>query len=266
MYSKLDITAFIMGTAHPQRLEWLKQNLENLDSQNFPFVKKIVAIDQFNGHTVPLEFTNSLEERGWQVQLHTHKSRKMSTESVLNEINSEFIFYNEDDVLSNLPDINDLTKVFNTEINGRRCGIISMTLGGTKFNPEIMDGNHRFIGDLKFINQNIILKCQDYDFFLRLEEYRNDVFFEFPGMFVKTKIFKFSHDYAKESHGWIETALTNGYFYNKFDEKYYKSSVCKKNALDILIDDCTKVNSHCRLLTNLDPYQGHSHFGGIHFY
>lgn len=266
MYSKLDITAFIMGTAHPQRLEWLKQNLENLDSQNFPFVKKIVAIDQFNGNYVPKDFIIFFESKGWKVLLHTHKSRMLSTEEVLKEIDSEFIFYNEDDVLSSLPNIKELEKVFNIEIDGRKCGMISMTLGGTKFNPEIKDGNHSFIGDLKYINDNIILKCDNYDFFKRMEEFKNDFFFEFPGLFVRSEIFKLSHEHAKITRGWIETALTLGYFYNKFEEKYYKSSVCKKNTLDILIEDCTKVNSHCRLLTNLDPYQGHSHFGGNHFY
>ena len=266
MKKNMDITAFIMGIAHPQRLLWLKQNIENLDSQHFPFVKKIVAIDQFNNHFVPVEFVDFLKNNGWEVQLHSYRSRKLSTDDVLNSIESEFLFYNEDDVLSTLPNIGDLEKVFNTVINDRKCGMISMTLGGTIFNPNVIDNGHGLIGDLKYINDNMILECDNYDFFRRMEEYRNDVFFEFPGMFIRTEIFKKSHEYAKECHGWVETALTNGYFYNKFDEKYYKSSVCKKNSLNILIDDCTKVNSHCRLLTNLDPHQGSSPFGGNHVY
>lgn len=258
----MDITAFIMGIAHPQRLSWLKQNIENLDSQNFPFVKKIVAIDQFNNHFVPVEFVNFLKKNGWDVQLHSYRSRKLSTDDVLNNIDSDFLFYNEDDVLSTLPNIEDLEKVFNTNIDGRECGMISMTLGGTIFNPE----NNNNIGDLNYINDNIILECENYDFFRRMEEYRNDVFFEFPGMFIRTEIFKKSHEHAKQCHGWVESALTAGYFFNKFDEKYYKSSVCKKNTLNILNDDYRKINSHCRLLTNLDPHQGSSPFGGDHIY
>jgi hypothetical protein len=262
----LNITAFLMGIAHPQRLNWLKQNIDNLEEQNFPFYRKIVAIDQFNGHFVPESLVTYLKDKGWEVLLDTHRSRMLSTDRVLNIVDSEFLFYNEDDVLSLLPKIEDLETVFNTEVNGRKCGIISMTLGGTNFKPEIMDGNHKFIGDLKHINDNIILSCDNYDFFRRMEEYRNEFFFEFPGMFIKTEIFKKSHERAKNIGGQIETALTSGYFNNGFDKIYYKSSVCKKNSLSILLDDPLKVNSHCRLLTNLDPYQGNSPFGGGHFY
>lgn len=262
----IDITAFIMGISHPQRIEWLKLNLLNLDSQNFPFVKKIVAIDQFNGHTVDQSLVDELQKRGWIVELHSHRSRKLSTEKVLNMIESNYIFYNEDDVISTLPNINDLEKVFETYVGNRKCGMISMTLGGTKFDPNTRDGEHQFIGDLKHIEDNKILSCENYVFFRRMEEYRNDVFFEFPGLFVRTEIFKKSHEFGSKIGGWIETALTSGYFANNFDKIYYKSSICKKNSLEILKSDCMKVNSHCRLLTNLDPHQGSSPFGGNHQY
>lgn len=257
----MEITAFLMGTAHPHRLSWLKENIDYLDSQNFPFAKKLLSIDQFNGHYIQESDVKLFESKGWIVLVDSYGSRVASLSRALDNINTEFIFYNEDDVLSTMPKIDDLEKVFNTVVNGRMCGMISMTLGGIKF-----DASSKFIGDLKHINENVILSADEYDIFLRMEEYRNDVFFEFPGLFIRTEIFKRSHQEALVIRGWIETALTSGYFSNGFDKIYYKASVCKKNALDILNEDASLVNSHCRLLTNLDPRQGNGGLGGGHYY
>jgi hypothetical protein len=253
----MEITAFLMGTAHPHRINWLKENVEYLDSQHFPFSKKLLSIDQFNGYYIQESDVKFFENKGWTVLIDSYGSRVASLSRALDNIDTEFIFYNEDDVLSTLPKIEDLEKTFNTVVNNRKCGMISMTLGGIKF-----DASSKFIGDLKHINENIVLSAENYDIFLRMEEYRNDVFFEFPGLFIRTNIFKMSHQEALKIGGWIETALTSGYFNNEFDKIYYKASVCKKNALDILNEDASLVNSHCRLLHNLDPKQGNGGLGG----
>lgn len=258
----IDITAFIMGTCHPQRLAWLEESVDHLDSQAFPFIKKILAIDQFNGWTFPERLIEKYTNSGWTLQIDSHRSRKLSTTKVLDQIDSEYVFYNEEDVKANLPKIEDLEIVFNTELGKRKCGMISMTLGGTRF-----DAASNFIGDLAFMNDNTILANQDYLFFDRLEAYRSPYFFEFPGLFIRTTLFKECHKIACNYSGeQVEAALTRAWFSLGYNFKYYKTSVAKSGALDVLLTEPSKVNSHCRLLDNLDPNQGSSPFGGVHNY
>ena len=153
----INVTAYVSGIAHPQRMEWLRKTIDHMDSQKFPFRRKILTIDQFDGHTVKTEESNHFISRGWRVFLDTHKSRVKSFDRAFSEIETEYIFYNEDDVMANLPDIKDLSEVFNNVITTKQCGMISMTLGGTKYDAATM-----FIGDLKFMEENVILESEDY--------------------------------------------------------------------------------------------------------
>jgi hypothetical protein len=175
----IDITAYITGIAHPQRMAWLRETVDYMDSQNFPFKSKLLAIDQFNGHFVKPEEVKYYESKGWRVLLDTHMSRSKTFDRVLREIDTEFVFYNEDDVRATMPNIEDVEETFNKTIEGRKCGMISMTLGGTHF-----DAPSNFIGDLKFMNENLILESDDYIIFRRMESFKNDYFFEFPGLWI----------------------------------------------------------------------------------
>lgn len=257
----MKITAFIMGIAHPDRMRWLLETITHMDQQNFPFAKKIVSIDQFDGHTVDFSTIKSLEDNGWVVLIDNFKSRIASMDRAFNLFDTEYVFYNEDDVKANLPKIEDLEFTFNHEIDGRKCGMISMTLGGTQF-----DSASNFIGDLKFMEDNKIMGNDEYLIFRRMEEFRNDWFFEFPGLFIRTDLFKTCHESAKGRRKQIEQSLTDSYFNNWYDKIYYKCSIAKSNALDILLSEPSKVNSDCRLLENLDPHQGNGYFGGLHLY
>lgn len=257
----IDVTAYIMGIAHPQRLGWLKLNIDSMDGQNFPFKKKIISIDQFNGHFVPSDLVEYFEDKGWIVLLDSHKSRIASMDRAFEMIDTEYMFYNEDDVLSTLPNVEDLTEAFNTEVDGRKCGMISMTLGGTQY-----DGPSGNIGDLRHMMENVIVESDEYVIFRRLEEFKSPWFFEFPGLWIRTSLFRDCHNKSKGNGGQIEQGLTRTYISSGYINNYYKSSVAKKDALSILLEDGNKVNSHCRLLTNLDPSQGNSPLGGNHFY
>ena len=54
-----------MGISPPQRLAWLKQTIDHMDAQLFPFEKKIVSIDQIRGHGVPSVLVRYFENKGW---------------------------------------------------------------------------------------------------------------------------------------------------------------------------------------------------------
>lgn len=257
----LNITAFIMTVCAPQRIEWLKESLDNLDSQNFPFVKKIVAADEFNGHKFPLDLKSELESRGWIVLIDNHKSRVKSADHVFSLIDSDYIFYNEEDVQAIMPKMEDLTTLFETKIDGRECGMCSLTLGGSLSHfPENQ------YGDLDKVKDNIILSTENYLIFRRLEEFKNSWFFEFPALIIKTSLFKECHRVAKKyfPNSQIEMGLTNAYFKALFNEKYYKCSVAKHDILNIVCDNPLKVFHDSRLIKCLDPQQGSSPHGGGH--
>lgn len=260
----IDITAFIMGTCHPTRISWLKETINHMDEQNFPFVKKILAVDQFHGHTFPHDFRDELVNRGWIVIIDSHMSRVKSMDNAFKFIDSEFIFYNEEDVKATLPNIGDLDYMFNTlDYNGKKCGMVSLTLGGSS--------NHfpaNEYGDLKEIKNNLLLQNENYLIFRRLEEKRDAHFFEFPGLFIRKNLFIDCHETAKNlfPHRQIEQGLTLAYFKNGYDNQYIKTSVAKNNIYEIIDTSPNDFISKCRLLENLDPQQGNSGLGGNHNY
>lgn len=260
----IDITAFIMGTCRPQRLEWLEQTLDYLDSQNFPFVKKILAIDEFDGYTFPQNLREKFNSRDWLILIDNHKSRVGSMLHAFKNITSEYVFYNEEDVMATLPDIEDLEFLFKKhQIDDRSCSMVSLTLGGS--NNHFPAGEY---GDLKDVKDNIIFHTKDRICFQRLEEKRNDYFFEFPGLFVNTVIFRTCLSFAtKHFHGKaIEEGLTLSYFHLGFDQSLYKASIAKDNLEEIIETNPYAFINECRLLTNLDPEQGNSSSGGNHFF
>lgn len=260
----MNITALILGICPPQRLLWLKQSVNFLDKQNFPFVKKIIAVDEFRGYKMPHKLKQYFESKGWLVLVDSHMSRTKSMDHAFSLIDSEYIFYNEDDVMATMPRIEDLTKIF-TEIKDARrtCGMLSLTLGGSKSHfPK------NKYGDLNKVKDNILLQNDDYLVFKRLEKDRNDWFFEFPALFIKTDLFRLCHSRAKKTFPGmqVEMGLTKAWFKEKLEKKYFKCSLCKYEILNIVCDKPLEVFHNARLISCLDPNQGASPFGGNHSY
>jgi len=98
------------------------------------------------------------------------KSRIKATDLFFEDDGTDIIFYNEEDVKATLPNYNKLKEAFNTEYDNRKCGIISMTLGGTQYDAP--SGN---IGDLELIENNIILRDKERKaiFVQRLEKFQS---------------------------------------------------------------------------------------------
>lgn len=260
----IEVTAFVMGICAPERLKYLNDTLTYMDSQNFPFKKKILAIDEFGGHTFPREMKFHFENKGWTILIDSHRSRKLSMDHAFQHIDTEYVFYNEDDVQVTLPNIEDLNKIFaKTKVNDRECGMISLTLGGS-----ISHFPANEYGDLNLVKDNVLLENDNYLIFRRLEEKRNDFFFEFPALFIKTKLFKECHRVATKffSGQQVEMGLTSAWFSSFQNEKYYKCSLAKKDIYGIVCDDPLTVFKKSRLIECLDPQQGSSPVGGNHVY
>jgi hypothetical protein len=112
-------------------------------------------------------------------------------------------------------------------------------------------------------SSNVRFVCDEYHIFTRDEKYKNDYFFEFPGLFVRTEIFKQCIESCQ--HGLqIEQGLSEAYFRLGLNQRYFKCAICKTNTDVFLSQDRFCVNSKCRLLDNLDENQGSSPFGGSH--
>jgi hypothetical protein len=253
-----------MGICQPQRIAYLKKTLSYLDGQKFPFSQKVLAIDEFDGYTFPKNLKTQLGKRGWTVLIDSHRSRIKSMDHAFSAINTDYVFYNEDDVQATLPKISDLTRVFDEiKVKDRECGMISLTLGGSKSH---FPANK--YGDLDKVKENILLENKEYLVFRRLEEKRNEWFFEFPALFIKTKLFKICHEVAKKKYhnAQVEMGLTKAWFGEKLDKKYYKCSLCKKDILHVVGDNPLEIFKKSRLITTLDPNQGNSPFGGHHAY
>jgi hypothetical protein len=141
--------------------------------------------------------------------------------------------------------------------------MVSLTLGGsTNHFPDEQ------YGDLKESEKNILYSSERWFAFKRLEIFKNDYFFEFPGLFIRTDLFKNTHESAKKfSNMQIEKGLTKAYFDEKFQENYFKCSIAKNNFKDLLNSkEPSRIFYESRLLQNLDPNQGNSQFGGGHNY
>jgi len=217
-----------MGTTKPQRLAWLAESLKYLDNQDFPFHEKIISIDKIGNNQLDSKIEGELQLRGWKIIKHTFADRGKCMRDALAQISSDFIFYNEDDILVKMPKYNDVHEAFDIrDLNGRTCGLLSFSLGGTKHD----DGKKNF-GDLADIKENILLEKEDYLVFKRLEEKKDDYFFEFPALFARKDIFVSCANFAPLNS--MEYDLTKAYFNQNFDSKYYKATICKHSIFDVL--------------------------------
>jgi len=248
----MKICAFITATCKPNRIEFLRQSITYLDSQNFPFYKKIISFDHFDNYTLSEDLKHYCLKNNWTINIDFFKSR---TKSMLKFIDSldediDFIFYTEDDIKVNLPKISIVEKILShKDIKGRECGIFSLNMGGNRYSPEEF-------GDLKFIEKNLIQKYDDSIVFTRLEEWRNDYFVEFPALFINKQlfidIFRHSQVFFKDQ---IERSLTSSYFMLKKDQNFFKCSSIKADTINILKNNPFNFKD-CINIILLDANQG----------
>lgn len=260
----MKFAAMVLGVAHPQKLAWLTPTLESINnSQRFQFDKRVLAIDEFRRHRFPSALFKKYRGMGWSIVKDSHMSRPKSMKHALTLMDEDVVFYHEDDVLVNLPAREHIEQIFNHTLpDGRTCGMCSLTLGGTKAWFSGFEG----VGDLANIEQNTLFKWDDYLAFQRIEETKDEHFFEFPGLFIKQDILDqcLRHAMLHCKGRQIEKALTVAWFDLGLDKKFFKCSIAKNNIVDIMQGDFKTVFKDCRLLHNLDPNQGNSMYFGNH--
>jgi len=248
----------LMGICHPGKLAYLNQSLDSVDPIQSIFNKKILAIDQFNGHVFPQPFKKKFTTKNWQILIDNHSSRPKSVLHALNESESDWVFYTEDDIVLQIPNDFDLNK-FDIEIDDRKLGMLSLNYGGGELNFKNKD-----LADLSYLEKNIYVSDEKLICFVRDEELNDGHFFEFPGVFVKKELFKACiEDCLKNYVGHqIERALTFSWFNLKYHEKYYKASVLRKEFLEYRYDYSVISLNKGRFFEAIDPLQGQFAYGG----
>jgi hypothetical protein len=260
----INIDAFIMGTCQQDRLVWLDKSVGFLDSQHFPFTNKYLILDQFDGHVLNQDLEERFKLAGWTVLKYSigggrdGTGRAQCMIRALEQVASDVIFYNEDDILVRMPDFNDIQKLLTTTINTRECGMISLNIGGSDH-----DFPNKKFGDLDNIKDRVVLNNSKYLSFIRDEARASRWFVEFPGLFIQKSLLS---NILKPSfgNGGIEIHLTEEYFRQQMHERYFKCSVCKTNIYSVIDFYRNNFNLEmfetAKLIRLLDSNQGDVNF------
>lgn len=253
----MNVDLLILGICNITKLTYLHKALTNLDKSEFKFNKKILAIDEFDGLTFPDVFKMQYTKTGWSILIDQHKSRNKSMIHGLEEAESEWVFYSEDDIIIDFPKTLNLD-YFMKESDGRMPGIISFSFGGTAVDLASND-----VKDMAFAEENEIHSTDEYFAYRRIESMRDKYFFEFPAVFVRKDLFLQCLSYASEKYRnhQIEQALSLAWFELDFYKKFYKTTILKREFLNYRKDSALKI-MNCRYFSALDPNQGQFIHGG----
>jgi len=248
----------VMGICHPGKLDYLNKSLDSVEPIESIFNKKILAIDQFNGHVFPQPFKKKFTAKNWEILIDNHKSRPKSILHAIQAAESDWVFYTEDDIALEIPNDFDLNN-FIIDFDGKQPGMFSLTFGGTQHDLRKND-----VGDMAFAEKNMIYSDDELICFKRIEETNDGHFFEFPGLFIRKDLFEKCILHAMEFNKGhqIERGLTYSWFALELDKQYYKASILKKEMLDYREDDAMRIFYKGRFIKILDPLQGHFAYGG----
>lgn len=244
------ISALILCTA--KRLKYLDDCINSLNSDFFD--QKILSIDEFGGYKFPNELKEKYQNQGWEIVIDNHQSKLGSLCNSIDKVKTDYVFYQEDDIVVNLPDKNFILSQLDTIYSDRKCGWISLNLGGAS-----TDLSNRVYADLIRCEENKILENQDYFTFMREEEVKNDWFFEFPSIFIEKNLFKGFLDIMKlrglHDNYSVEQNLTKIWFEFNSHKNYYKCCLAKHNLKQTLLDSPMKTMELSSLMIPLDPNQ-----------
>jgi|688.fasta_scaffold17164_13 hypothetical protein len=208
----LNFSCFVIGTTIPEREENMIKTLSSIDKENFPFIIKYLSIDDF-GQGLSDNIKNYVESNGWVVLIEPKGGMVKNQLKALNKIDSEWVLYCEDDVIvEKLPNLEQIDDLLN---KNHKVGIISLTGGG--YNDNI--NQSKILNNIK---KDFIKVGDDEIFWFRDTSLSNAWFFEFPSMFVKTKIFKdcINTSLNKFRSIQIEQSYTKSYFHLNYHIEY----------------------------------------------
>ena len=256
-----DCTAVVTTLAHPNRIMWMKRTIPEVAKSPI-FKRKILAIAESPAHKIQPKDAAEAMKADWELHIDGYRDRIKTFSEVLEKVDTEWIFYHEEDVLmKELPSMVDMEEIDNfMSKDMRKCGALSLNPGGSTH-----DTPSKNMGDFDQIRENMILETPTLKFFQRNEKNKNDYFISFPALFIRTSILKECHRYATHHcHGMqIETALSQAYFDQAFDRYFFKASAMLPSISDLQPGEILAPHVPYEVL---DPRQGQSPNGGKHTY
>jgi hypothetical protein len=220
----MEISCVLLSTA--KRLSWLKKSIYSINSLDFSFTQKIVSIDEFDNHKISQEDIEEYKSQGWIVDVVSYKNKHKSLQKAIELCDSDYVFYTEDDIeLIQIP--KDISKILSHKDNGRKCGVLSMNLGGSKLSYPTELGDLPFWLSNVFYNENNLLS------FIRLESEASMWFIEFPCVFFEKELIKNLLNTSTIPNNLIESSITEKYFKDNFQKDFFKASICFDSITDI---------------------------------
>jgi hypothetical protein len=260
----MNITAVLTTLCNIKRIEWMLRSVLALEGCKFKFSRKLLFVAESGGETLPDNAIEALKSNGWEIFTDQYRNRPKTFTDILSAVDTEWIFYNEEDIIiEDMPSNLLLDRLELTPIDGRMLGQLSMTAGGSTFNCGGGD-----MGDFHNIEATVLDTNDDKVVILRDEAKRSNFFVNFPCLFIRKDILQQCHNYAIDHcHSIsIEEALSKAYFDLGLDKSFYKASVLRSNFLDLVRNSPETVDGKSLLFKCLDPHQGLSVLGGCHAY
>jgi hypothetical protein len=259
----IKLAALLTTVSHPQKQEWLLKVVESIEKLNLDFYEKIISVDKINGYDFSKQLQEDVEKLGWRLSFVDYGNRPQTLLFELEKLcRYDYILYAEDDiVLEWSPEQQQLEKLLLTKIEGKTCGILTPSLGGSTFKCEGGD-----VGDFDYIQRETLYEDANYLVFKRLEEFGSAWFFELGTIFVKPIIFYqcLRHSMERYSGTQIEQGLTRSWFEEGYGNFFYKATFCRPFVSKIYKQYPELVDPICKFLVQLDPYAGECRFGGSH--
>lgn len=236
------------------------QTIKSIDKQNFPFKNKIISIDDFG---IPLfsELSDYLTQNNWVCKLHERVGMCENILIGLEECESDWVLYSEDDVIVNsLPNINDFEKIQNKL--DKKLGVLSLLSSrGTGF---LNDRFSTFKDEICNVKNYVI--DDNFNAWVRNEKTVDDYFIEFPITFMETNLMKQLFETANNNfQGYqIEQGLTKSFVEGGFINDYVKVNYLKPVDFNIINklnywDIMEHITKNNLFIYNKDNHYGLSH-------
>lgn len=242
---------------------WLRRTLPTVNDK-FPFREKLLAVAESPVHRFQPKDAHWAIEMGWDLHLDSYRDRIKSFTEIFEKIDTEWIFYHEEDVAIETMPTHAIMKEMDeySDEHGRRCGQVSMNAGGSSYE----DGPHD-MGDLDKARENTIAETYGLNIIKRDENKRSVYFITFPALFIRTSIIRDCHRHACNNYPGeqIERGITRAYFDLGLDRYFFKTSALYPSVYGIGNNEKVTSGPHVPYDV-LDPRQGDSPLGGRHVY
>jgi hypothetical protein len=213
----------VITTTDYEKQKMVLTAIKSIDNQNFPFINKIMSIDDFGNPLTP-ELLEYLDNNNWKYILHARVGMCENIEIGLKECTSDWLLYSEDDVVVNgLPLISDFDIIENK--TNKKLGILSLLSSrGTGFLTDRFETFKNEISKVEnYVNED------NFSAWIRNENTIDDYFIEFPITFINLNLFKKLFEYANSNlQGYqIEQGLTRAFIDGGFKNEYTKVNYLK---------------------------------------